>query len=60
MARFIVASLVIFGVLWGWIWVQGAYARFAARHPELGPFRGEGGGCGGGCCQGQGHCERHE
>lgn len=59
MARFIVASLVIFGVLWGWIWVQGAYARFAARHPELGPFRGEGGGCGGGCCQGQGHCERH-
>ena len=60
MARFIVSSLVIFGVLWGWIWVQGAYARFAARHPELGPFRGEGGGCGGGCCQGQGHCERNE
>ena len=57
MARFLVASLVIFGVLVGWVWVQSAYARFAARHPELGPYRSEGG-CGGGCsCRGGG-CEQ--
>ncbi len=58
MASFLIAPLVIFGVLAGWIWVQGAYGRFAARHPNLGPYRGEGGGCGGGCCSGKGHCER--
>ena len=57
MARFLIASLVIFGVLAGWIWVQAAYARFAARHPELGPFRSTDGGCGGGSCRG-GDCER--
>lgn len=56
MASFLFASLVIFGVLAAWIWVQTIYARFAARHPQLGPFRGEGGGCGGGCCSGKGHC----
>lgn len=58
MVRFLAASLVIFSVLWGWIWVQAAYARFALRHPELGPFRGEGGGCGGGCSCSSGSCER--
>jgi len=30
--------------------VQQFYKRFARRHPELGPFRKEGGGCG--CCSG--------
>ena len=58
MARFLVASLVIFAVLIGWIWVQSAYARFAARHPELGPYRSGEGGCGGGCSCGSGACER--
>ena len=58
MARLIIATLVIFGALLGWVWVQGAYARFAARHPELGPFRSEGGSCGGGCCSGKDDCER--
>lgn len=58
MARLIVATAVIFAVLVGWIWVQGAYARFAARHPELGPYRGEGGACAGGCCSGKDQCER--
>jgi hypothetical protein len=57
MARFLIASLVIFGVLVGWIWVQATYARFAARHPELGPFRSDGG-CGGGCSCRDGGCER--
>jgi hypothetical protein len=58
MARLILTPLVIFGVLLGWIWVQGVYARFASRHPDLGPYREEGGGCGGGCCAGTGRCER--
>jgi len=57
MVRFLLASLMIFGVLVGWVWVQLTYARFAARNPELGPFRSEGGGCGsGGCSCGNGHC----
>lgn len=46
---------LILALLLGWIAVQGAYARFSRRHPELGPFREEGGGCGtcsGGGCSG--------
>lgn len=54
MANFLAASLIIFAVLAGWVWVQQIYAAFAARHPELGPFRSEEGGC---AC-GNGHCER--
>jgi hypothetical protein len=54
LAKFVLAPLVIFLVLAGWVWVQRSYARFAARHPRLGPFRDEGGGC---AC-GRGHCER--
>lgn len=38
---------LILGLLLAWIGVQRFYARFARRNPELGPFRGEGGGCGG-------------
>ena len=58
MAEFLLASAIIFGVLAGWIWVQQAYAAFARRNPDLGPFRPEGGGCGGGCSCGGGHCRR--
>jgi hypothetical protein len=58
MAKALAATAVVFVVLVGWIWVQQAYARFAARHPELGPFRSPDGACGGGCsCKG-GSCER--
>jgi hypothetical protein len=44
------------------IMVERFYQRFAARHPELGPFRKSGEGCGscsGGHCSsgGGGHCE---
>lgn len=53
MAEYLAAVLIIFAVLAGWVWVQHRYRRFAARHPELGPFRGEGG-----CSCHQGHCER--
>ena len=59
MARFLLASLMIFGVLVAWVWVQQTYARFAARNPALGPFRSEGGGCGsGGCSCGKGNCSK--
>lgn len=54
MAELVLAPLIIFAVLAGWVWVQRLYADFARRHPELGPYRKEGGGC---SC-GSGHCER--
>ncbi|EXJ16642.1 hypothetical protein D779_4195 [Imhoffiella purpurea] len=41
-------------MLAGWVLVQRLYSGFAARHPDLGPFRPEGGGC---SC-GSGHCEQ--
>ena len=56
MAKFLLAPLVVFAVLAGWIWIQRTYARFAAGHPELGPFRDEDGGCG--CCAQRDRCER--
>jgi hypothetical protein len=37
---------IIFAALAGWLRVQAAARRFAARHPELGPAREE---CAGGC-----------
>ncbi len=55
MVNFLLASLIIFAVLIGWVWVQQIYAAFATRHPELGPFRRNDGGC---SC-GSGSCERH-
>ena len=61
MAKVLIADAVIFGVLAAWVWVQQAYAAFARRHPELGPFRREGAGCGsGGCgCSGK-RCDPRE
>ena len=50
MADFALASLIILGVLAGWIAVDRIYQNFAARHPERGPFRSTGGDCGNGCC----------
>jgi hypothetical protein len=58
MARALVAALAIFAILVGWLWVQRTYARFAASHPELGPFRTPDGSCGGGCACKGGSCER--
>ena len=55
MAKAILAAGVIFAVMVGWLYVQDLYRRFARRHPELGPYRGEGG-CGGSCSCRQGSC----
>ncbi len=60
MLRVLAASGLIFAVMVGWIWVQQRYARFAAAHPQLGPFRSPDGSCGGGCACGSGSCEREQ
>jgi len=52
MVEVLLSPLVVFLVLAGWVGVQQLYARFQARHPQLGPFRDSGGGC---SC-GQGSC----
>jgi len=57
MAKILIASVVIFGVLAGWVWVQQRYAAFARHNPRLGPFRTPDGSCGGGCACQHGHCD---
>jgi hypothetical protein len=58
MLQILAAMLLVPALLLGWILVQEAARRFARSHPELGPFREEGGGCGGNCgCHG-GRCQR--
>ncbi|MBK8637892.1 MAG: hypothetical protein IPN92_06240 [Chromatiaceae bacterium] len=57
MANALIASLVIFAVLAGWVWVQQRYAAFARQNPKLGPFRAPDGSCGGGCACKNGQCE---
>lgn len=43
----LIAMLIIFAVLGGWVGVQALYRRFSARHPEMGLGTGEAtGGCG--------------
>lgn len=49
------AGLILLALL-GWIRVQQLARAFAARHPELGPAKEEGGGCGGSCSCSAGHC----
>ncbi len=46
MLKVVLASLIILVLLFGWIAVQHIARVFAARHPEFGPAR-EDGGCGG-------------
>ena len=59
MLDFLIAPLLIFVVLAGWILVQQAARLFARRHPEFGPAREEGAGCGSGCmCSGGGSCRK--
>jgi Spy/CpxP family protein refolding chaperone len=54
--RIVTAAVIIALALGGWLLVQAAARRFAARHPEFGPAREEGGGCG--SCADHGTCER--
>lgn len=60
MTTYLATIGLILAMVLGGIFVDRIYRRFAQRHPELGPFRKEGGGCGacsGGHCGGGGHCE---
>lgn len=55
---FIAVSLILMLML-GWISVQQLSRLFAARYPQFGPAREEGGGCGKNCgCHGGGSCKR--
>ncbi len=49
-AKVIFAFGAILMLMVGWITVQQIARAFARRHPELGPYREEGGGCGSGNC----------
>ena len=51
---FAVAGILL--LLLAWVGVQQLAHRYAARHPELGPAREEGGGCQRGCCSGGRQC----
>jgi hypothetical protein len=57
-SHYLVAIGLILALAFGGILVDRLYRRFAQSHPELGPFRKEGGcgSCAGGKC-GSGHCE---
>ncbi len=48
-------GLILLALL-GWIRVQQMARDYAARHPEFGPAREEGGGCGTGCSCSGGKC----
>lgn len=51
MNTYLVTIILIFALMLGGIGVDRLYRRFAARHPQLGPFRKSDGGCG--CCAGK-------
>lgn len=55
MTTYLLTIGLILILMLGWVVVQQAYKLFARRHPELGPFRNDNGGCG--CCSsGGGSC----
>ena len=54
MLPWLITMALIFALMLGGIWVDRLYRGFAARHPQLGPYRKGrcGGGCGDGCDEG--------
>ncbi len=60
MADYLIAMLAVPMILGGWIAVQHLARSYAARHPEFGPAREEGGGCGTSCLCSKGQCRRRE
>ncbi len=49
LVKMVLAAALILLALLGWIRVQQAARSYAARHPEFGPAKEEGGGCGSSC-----------
>jgi hypothetical protein len=58
MLDYLLAIGLILLVLVGWILVQQAARNFAARHPQFGGAKEEGGGCGSGCSCSHGQCRK--
>lgn len=57
--KILIAVSLILLLLLGWVSVQHLARLFAARYPQFGPAREEGGGCGKSCgCHGSGSCKR--
>ncbi len=56
----ITATSLILLLLLGWVGIQQLARLYAARHPELGPAREEGGGCGKSCGCSGGSCQRRK
>ena len=54
MRLYVVTIGLVFAILVGGIVVDRIYAHFARRHPQLGPFRKNDGGCG--CCAAKAAC----
>ena len=54
MTTYLIAIALIFAVMLAGIGVERLYRAFAARHPQLGPFRKSDGGCG--SCSGGSGC----
>ena len=60
MTQYLIAMLLVPALLIGWLLVQQIARNFAKSHPELGPYREEGGGCGKSCgCKGN-SCQRKD
>lgn len=55
MRLYLVTIGLIFAVTIAGVVVDRLYRRFARRHPQLGPFRKNDGGCG--CCAAKAACE---
>ena len=53
--KYVLAVAIIMLLMMGWVAVQHLYRLFAAKHPELGPYRDDVA-CGGGCGCGAGSC----
>ncbi len=58
MMNFLIAITVIFLLMIGWILIQQASRKYAARHPELGGAKEEGLGCGKTCGCKPGNCSK--
>jgi hypothetical protein len=52
MLTYLITIGLILALMGGWIAVERFYRRFARRHPDLGPYREQGGRCGGHCAGG--------
>ncbi|TNF95089.1 MAG: chemotaxis protein [Gammaproteobacteria bacterium] len=61
MIKTLIAMVLIFILLLGWLVVQAMARNFARKHPEFGPAREEGQGCGTSClCSDKSSCQNRK